>query len=310
MQIRKLTVAVIAAGALGASLLVTSPASADYAPGAGDAVGVGSDTVQFLSDFVADGNFLGAVGYNGGGGLNRLVSFDATADSNARLAYGTGGSGSTCAPGTGASLGTGNQNTTHSEATNAKGTVCQLNPTIVLRAGLTPINRPNGSGAGASAMANDMLAGNRYIDYSRASSLSGGKFTAAGQSAGRIQIGAEQFAMMTSTSSHAPAGGLTASQLQTIYSSTQCNSTATNTCFGHAGCAKWSDVGGTGTTQIIPIIPQINSGTRNFFVGTSGINVTSVSDCAVVAEENDPEALDVILVQMVNVLRGGGGERP
>jgi hypothetical protein len=283
MQIKKLAVAAAAVGALGVSLLVASPASADYAPSAGDADGVGSDTLQYIGDFVADGNHLGAVGYNAGGGLNKLVSFDATADINARLAYGTGGGSSTsCAPGTGAALGTGNANTNHTD------TVCQLNPTIVLRAGLKPILRPNGSGAGANALKFDMVAGLKNIDYARASSKQGSKFTTLGLNTSRITVGTEQFGMLT-TSTGTNAVPLTAVQLKAIY---EANTTGTNG-LGGTGCVKWSDVGGTSTATILPLYPQKSSGTYSFFISaTTGVNITAPGTCARAVEENDPQAID------------------
>ena len=61
----------VAAGAVGGLLLAVLPlqsASADYAPGSGDAVGVGSDTVQYAIDFLADGDYVSDAGYNS---LNR-----------------------------------------------------------------------------------------------------------------------------------------------------------------------------------------------------------------------------------------------
>ena len=291
MQIKKLAVAAAAVGALGASLLVASPASADYAPGTGDAVGVGSDTLQYLSDFVADGNFLASVGYNGAGNVNKVVSFDATADSNARLAYGAGGSGSSCAPGTGVSRGTGNTNANHSEAGNSRGQVCQLNETIVLRAGLKPVRRPNGSGAGANALKFDMVAGSKNIDYVRASGKQGSVFTAAGLQVGRITVGTEQFGMMTSLTTNATVP-LTSAQLKNIYTA----NTGVVNGFGSTGCATWGDVGVSGptaTTPILPLVPQVGSGTRNFFLDNiRGDTLRTTGNCAVVVEENDPEAID------------------
>ena len=144
----KVSLATLGVIALAAGLAAPA-ALADYAPGSGDVVGVGSDTVQYAGDFVADGDVLGDLGWNSSGAVNRLINFDATADANARLAYGDGGVTGTCAPGQGGTAGTGNQNTTHAD------TPCTLNPTIVLRAGLNPVLRPNGSGAGLNALLAD-----------------------------------------------------------------------------------------------------------------------------------------------------------
>jgi len=281
MQIKKLAVVAAAAGALGVSVLVASPASADYAPSAGDAVGVGSDTLQYIGDFVADGNHLGAVGFNASA-TNKLVSMDATADINARLAYGTvGNTSTTCSPGTGTSLGTGNANVNHAD------TLCQLNPTIVLRAGLKPIMRPNGSTAGANALKFDMIAGTKNVDYARASSKKGSVFTGAGLAVSRITVGTEQFGMLTSSTTNAVP--LTAAQLKAIY---EANTTGANGLGGN-GCVKWSDVGGTSTDAIVPLYPQKSSGTWSFFSSAStGVNLASTGSCSKGVEENDPQAID------------------
>src|SRR5450631_4285308 len=118
--ISKKGMVVAVAGALTLGIFAPTMAHADLAPAAGDVVGVGSDTVQYIGDFGADGDYLGDSGYNAAGNVNRLVSFDATPDANARAGYLNGSTNTTLAP---------------------------LNPTIVLRAGATPIQRPNGSGA-------------------------------------------------------------------------------------------------------------------------------------------------------------------
>ena len=59
---------------------------ADPAPSSNDVVGVGSDTLQYMLDFGADGDFNSNPGYNAGK-LSRLISFDATPDANARAGY-------------------------------------------------------------------------------------------------------------------------------------------------------------------------------------------------------------------------------
>src|SRR5215469_12240440 len=109
-------------GALALSAGGAVPAQAvraDYQPNANDIVGVGSDTLQFIVDFGADGDPSGDTGYNSAGNLYKLVSLDATADSNARFAYLNNSTNSSLKP---------------------------LNPTGVIRAQTFPIQRPNGSG--------------------------------------------------------------------------------------------------------------------------------------------------------------------
>ena len=261
--------------------LLSSPAHADYAPGTGDVVGVGSDTLQQLVDFVADGDPFGGSGYNQLGNPNKFISIDATADANTRLAYGSGGvnglpgSNSTttlCAPGTGGTAGSGNQNTTHNEA----GQPCTLNPTVVLRQGLPPTQRPNGSGAGYNLLVADTNQsgasagkGKGLIDFARASSAKNGNnafFDA-------ITVGTDPLAMLTSSTTNAVA--LSSAQLNLIYSCTD---------------TTWTQVGGTSSATIVPLLPQVGSGTRSSFL--SAIGNPTLGSCVKNVEENDPEAID------------------
>jgi hypothetical protein len=284
---RKMTRARVGLGAIGAVALavalVAPSASADYAPGAGDVVGVGSDTVQDAGDFVADGDFLGDQGYNSAGNLNRVVNFDATADANVRLAYGLGGPGGTnaCAPGTGGTAGTGNQNSGHTDSP------CVLNPTIVIRAGTQPVLRPNGSGAGLNALLNDRCGANPcgtgpfQINYVRRSSAAGSTAVATavtefgGAGLDSVTIGNDGLAILSSSTTNAVA--LSAAQLKTIY---ECTVTT------------WNDpsLGGASATTIKPLLPQVGSGTRTSFL--AAINVTTPGSCVSNVEENDPEAID------------------
>ena len=299
MQIKKLAVAAGAAGALALSLVTAAPASADYAPSSGDLVGVGSDTLQYAGDFLADGDHVSDAGYNSGGFVNKWVNFDATADANARLAYGSGGqvglglasantAGSSvfCAPGTGTAAGTGNAN-----ANSNGNTTCQLNPTIVLRAGLNPVQRPNGSGAGVNAMVKDIAAGaaGGNIDYARSSSNKLSSFATG--TANTVTIGTEGVYMLASTTTNAVA--LSAQQLSKVYGA---NSTGTNG-FGTTGCPTWGDVGVTGanaTQTILPLLPQFGSGTRSYFIGimNPALTESTLGNCTRTVEENDPEAID------------------
>jgi hypothetical protein len=108
------------------AVVSAGPALADYEPGANDVVGVGSDTLQFMLDFGADGDTNGDLGFNATN-VYKLVSMDATADSNARFSWAVG-------------------------ATLASPTAGALNPTDVLRGGTYPQQRINGSGAGIKAL--------------------------------------------------------------------------------------------------------------------------------------------------------------
>ncbi|MGP8182144.1 MAG: substrate-binding domain-containing protein [Acidimicrobiales bacterium] len=268
--------------------LFAGPAFADYAPSGKDVVGVGSDTLQYMFDFLADGDAYGTTGYNVLGNKYKLVSFDATADANARLAYGVDGGQAAqlvCTPGTGSTAGTGNATGTNT------GIPCVLNPTIVLRAGLQPVQRPNGSGAGFKALVQDIVAGDNastaangnkpeVINFSRASST---QSTTAGlpgsEGIDQLSLATDPLPMIETTTPVSHAVPLSAAQLALIY--------AANT----GSCLTWNDprIGGGSADAIIPIIPQVGSGTRSYFLGQIGLGAPGT--CAVVAEENDPTAL-------------------
>jgi hypothetical protein len=173
---RALKLGLVGVAALSAMppLLAAQPAYADYAPSKGDIVGAGSDALQYLVDFLADGDAYGATGYNQIGNKNKLISFDSVPDANARLGYGVDGGQpgqTTCSPGTGSVAGTANG------ASYSGGAPCALNPTVTLRAGLQAYQRPNGSGGGGTAIENDISAGNNLpsgphqevINFARAS---------------------------------------------------------------------------------------------------------------------------------------------
>jgi hypothetical protein len=254
--------ATAAAGAM--TFAMAAPAHADYAPSAADAVGVGSDTVQYLMDFGADGDTGGDLGYNSAGNVNKLVSFDATPDANARAGYLNG-------------------------STNA--TLLPLNPTIVLRAGTNPVQRPNGSGAGIAALladANTTAFPDGEISYVRASRLpTGAEETAAGTAGFGglhvVKLGSEdlQLAELKTGSNAVP---LSAAQLYHVY---QCD----------AGFTHWNDsgIGGSSSDSIDPIIPQAGSGTRSSFLSdietAAGQSTITLGGCVKTSEENDPTAI-------------------
>jgi ABC-type phosphate transport system substrate-binding protein len=271
MRYSKLKAGLAIAGTLaGMTIMAVQPAYADYAPVTKDVVGVGSDTLQYLVDFSADGDQLGDTGYNSLGNKFKLINFDATADANARLAYGPNGVGSgQCAPGTGGTAGTGNGTATHADSP------CTLNPTIVVRAGVNPIQRPNGSGAGAKALAADS---SHFLTFSRASACQGptcasgaGPLSSAFDS---IQVGTDPLAMLAASTTNAVA--LSAQQLKLIYACTD---------------TTWNQVGGTSTSTIIPVIPQVGSGTRSTFLADIGLTNAGLGSCVQTGEENDPTAI-------------------
>ncbi|WP_421742195.1 substrate-binding domain-containing protein [Cellulomonas sp.] len=116
---------------------------------------------------------------------------------------------------------------------------------IVLKAGTAAVTRPNGSGAGKSALYG--ATNNPSINFARSSSGPSSAENAAGL--WHVPFALDTVRVATATTSNAPAS-LTAVQLVGIY-----NGTITN----------WSQVGGS-SGVIVPMIPQANSGTRNFFL--------------------------------------------
>jgi ABC-type phosphate transport system substrate-binding protein len=118
-------------GVLAAVTTLAAPAHADIAAQSGDIVGVGSDTVQYGIDFLADGDFNGNTGFNNANNNKRVFTFDASGDAS-------GGA-----------------------TTNAQ---------VVLRANTLPRVRPNGSGSGITAINSDTGA-TETINFVRASRL-------------------------------------------------------------------------------------------------------------------------------------------
>jgi ABC-type phosphate transport system substrate-binding protein len=260
--------------ALGATVLAVGTAlpaqaaqaaRADYQPGPNDIVGVGSDTLQYLTNFANDGDPEGDPGFNATNTW-KVVSMDATADSNARLSY--------------------NNNST-------TGSPSQQNPTDVLRAQTYPVQRVNGSGAGLSALAaNQGTTGNSglpTINFVRMSSTpsvaQGGQF-ASGLEV--VKIATENLGIAKDSVASNDTVALSAKQLATIY---QAN-------IAPSGCPTWGSVGVTGAAAnnwIAPVIPQAGSGTRNTFLAdlaaAAGVSSITLGTCVVTAEENDPTSI-------------------
>jgi ABC-type phosphate transport system substrate-binding protein len=237
-------------GAIGAIAIVltqVTPAMADLAPQANDVVGVGSDTAQFGVEFLADGDQNGDIGYNASNTSHRMASFDATGD-----AYGT---------------------TTASAM-------------ILLRANSVPILRPNGSGAGITALNKD-TGSTETINFVRASRLPTSAEQGAAQTNGWGGLHVYQFATDTlkvavsnKVTTDAPAA-LTPTDLVNIYQGTY---TTWGQVPGYAGPAP--------TAAIKPFIPQAGSGTRNFFLAdlkaaNNNVDVT-LSSSVQTMQEHDP----------------------
>ncbi len=263
-MLKKTKVGLSAAAAVALSLGLVAPAMADVQGRGTDVVGIGSDTAQYPLDFMADGDVGGDAGYNTVNTARRVLNFDATGDASGRTAY---------------------QN----------GTSTALASSVVLHGGTKPVTRPNGSGAGITALLNDTGA-QRTIDYVRSSRLpkaaevataSDAAHTTAGFGGGIhvYQFATDGLDMATNLSSPNADTSLAGADLVNIYTGVY---------------KKWSDVpgyaGAAPNDGIIPILPQTGSGTRNDFLAdlqnnfNGGVALTLASD-VVTAEEHDPTAI-------------------
>ena len=268
------------------ALALAASANADTAARSGDVVMVGSDTAQNAVNFLLDGAPGVSGGYNNLLNNHRALSWDATGDANGRLPY-----DGTCGPINSGTTGLG----TFCDATTNQQPNSQPQ-SVILRVGTKPVTRPNGSGAGAAALIADASGGSGYqglatgsIQMARMSRLPNGTEEGNCPTAGACgglhvyQIATDNLAIASRSAAfggtNAPAA-LTASQLVDIY---QCTST------------KWTDVGGTSSNTIHPLIPQSGSGTRNFFLAdlqaANGGTAITLGSCVRTVQEHDPTGI-------------------
>ena len=129
---------------------------------------------------------------------------------------------------------------------------------ITLRAGQTPVNRPNGSGAGITALcSNPSVSAARSSSGPSSSNCAGLVFLPFAKDSLRWMANDD----VTGITS------LTDAQLTKIYS-----------CPTDGSADNWNDFGGP-NLPIVPLIPQLNSGTRNFWATQVGINATTPPSC-------------------------------
>jgi ABC-type phosphate transport system substrate-binding protein len=146
--------------------------------------------------------------------------------------------------------------------------------TIVLRSGAAPINRPNGSSAGINT-----LLGNSAASYARSSRSITAAEAASPNNLRQYPFAYDGLQMVGNASQTGSPANVTVSQLVSIY---QCSTSAD----------QWSEIGGTSTATIHPIIPQENSGTRQFFLdqltAANGGTPITLGPCVTTAQEHDP----------------------
>jgi hypothetical protein len=255
----KTKIGIAGLGAVVLSLAATLPAFGDYAPGPSDIVGVGGDTPQFDLAFGADGDTLGDLGFNASHPVNRLVTFNATADGNARQAYDNGSTLAAPLP---------------------------LDPTITLRAGSSPVQRPQSSGAAITALLADTAAHEKINFVFSASEPTAAQQTQAGTNGWGflhvVQIGADAVQFAAASSSHAPAG-LSIGELLGIYKGTY---------------VHWNNLpsnSGGSTAAIIPLLPPSGSSITKTFLAdlktANGGTAPTLAASVKTVEQNDPTAI-------------------
>ena len=249
---------------VGSAISAGGVAFADYGPQAGDVVGVGGDTAQYATSFLADGDTAGDAGFNAAGSYNRLATFNATADANGRSGYLNGST--LAAP-------------------------LNLNPTVVLRAGTFPVQRVSSSGAALTAFLADTSQNINFI-WSSSQPTAAQQSTAATKGWGFlhvVQIGTDAVKIATASTTDAPAG-LSVGQLLFIYTH------AFNP--GTSNPLTWNNVPGNSggsTNAVVPEIPPSSSSIYKTLIAdlkaangnvapTLGSNVKTV-------EQNDPTAI-------------------
>jgi ABC-type phosphate transport system substrate-binding protein len=159
------------------------------------------------------------------------------------------------------------------------------NQMITEKTGCDSRTRPNGSGAGIAELeANLHPSGDKSdycVDFARSSS---GRASTDPASILYLPFAIDGVTWSADTFSgktNAPTT-LSTAQLNAIYS---CNASLLNSSYPEAP-VTWKEVGGSGTKQVVPVIPQSSSGTRKFFL--KEIGVTTLGSC-VQGQDNSVE---------------------
>ena len=250
---------IMTAGAAALTLGLVLPAAADYAPGPGDIVGVGGDTPQFDLSFFADGDANGDPGFNSSTPINRLVTFNATADANARQAYTQG---------------------------STESTPLALNPTVVLRAGTNPVQRVPSSGAAINALLADTGTPETINFIFSASEPTQTQQNQAGTNGWGylhvVQIATDSVQIAADSTTNAPSG-LSVADLLGIYKGTY---TTWNQIPGNSGGS---------TATIVPELPPSTSAIYKTFLAdlttANGGTKPALSSSVITVEQNDPSAI-------------------
>lgn len=139
------------------------------------------------------------------------------------------------------------------------------------------ITRPNGSGAGISSVSTSpsfTSGGTSYkcMDLARSSrALASTDPTNMAQDV----IGEDLISYSYLPGGHIPSN-LTPTELTAIFS---CNASLINSSFGDTPVTE-NEIGGTGSDQVMPVIPQSSSGTRQTWLTTDlGLSNTTINSC-------------------------------
>jgi len=261
-------------GAVGVILLTLfqgTVAQADVQPQAADVVGVGSDTVQFGMDFLADGDVGGDPGFNATNQTRRALNFDATGDA-------CGG--------------------------------VTTNATVVLRANSKPVVRPNGSGSGITALLADTGA-TEQINYVRSSRLPSTTEQQAATNNGWGGLHVYQFAtdglqmMVSNTVTSDAPNSLPVSVLVGIY---QGSITTWGAVPGYSGPAPLATIhpfipqAGSGTRNFFLADLQAANGGTAIVLGT---NVQQMQEHDPTPIKADPDAIGPMSTGRASVLNTG-----
>lgn len=251
--------AVIGAAAAVLPVIGAGAAFADYAPQPDDIVGVGGDTPQFAVDSIINGDTAGHLGFDNAVGVNRVVYFDASGDANGRQTY------------------------TSNVTTGVNSTL--LNPTVVLRAGDNPVQRPQSSGAALAALEADEGTADETestINFSAGASAPVSPTNVPNGGLDYVKFGTDSIKIAVNSGTggtNAPAG-LSALELAHIYNGTW-------TTWGAVATAGASNSGDT----IYAEIPTSTSSIYSKFIAalTAALPSFSLSGTFVhTVEQNDP----------------------
>lgn len=140
------------------------------------------------------------------------------------------------------------------------------------------LTRPNGSGAGISSVSTSPSFVSGGVTYKCEDLGRASRALTSTDPANMAQdiIGEDLISYSYLPSGHIPSN-LTPTELKAIFS---CNANLINSSFGVNTPVTENEIGGVGTDQVMPVIPQSSSGTRQtWLVNDLGLSNTTVASC-------------------------------